>query len=102
MLFSLPKSAAVALALCVAVPLAAATAEAKVCKNYSVSKAGAKKLTNLSARLSARWAWHQHVQGNQGFVWSSYALASSKGFDCHRSGIKWRCEAYGKPCRLGN
>jgi hypothetical protein len=99
---TLPKAAAMALALCAAAPLTATMAEAKVCKSYSVGKSGAKKLTNLSARLSARWAWHLQVKGNQGFVWSTYALANAKGYDCHRVGIKWRCEAYGRPCRLGN
>lgn len=96
------KPAAVALALCAVAPLTASLAEAKVCKSYSINKSGGKKLTNISARLSARWAWHKHVKGNQGFVYSTYALARSKGYDCRRTGIKWRCTAYGRPCRLGN
>ncbi len=97
----LPKAAATALALCLVAPMTANVAQAKVCKSYSVKKSGGKKLTNISARLSARWAWHKNVKSNQGFVWSTYALAKSKGYDCHRVGIKWRCTAYGDPCRLG-
>lgn len=99
---SIAKATAVALTLCVAIPATATLAQAKVCKSYTVKASGAKKLTNLSARVSARWAWHKKVQHKLGLIWSTYALAKNKGYNCHRVGVKWRCEAYGRPCRPGN
>lgn len=89
-----------ALATLVAVmPMLAAPAAAKTCKPYSVSANGEKKYTNLTARISARWHWHRKVLKNQGFVWSTYALASSKYYQCSRSGLKWKCSANAKPCK---
>ncbi len=99
---ALSKSAIAALAALALIPATAGIANAKVCKNYSISKSGDKKWTNLSARVSARWHWHRHVKANKGFVWSTYMMASSKGYDCHRVRAKWRCAAYGRPCRAGN
>lgn len=96
------KSAIAALVLCAAVPLTTTLASAKVCKSYSISASGDKKVLNLSARVSARWAWHQKVKGQLGFVWSTYMMAKNKGFNCKRVGVKWRCTAYGRPCRAGN
>ena len=94
--------AALALALCVVVPASATLASAKVCKPYSASKSGGKKWTNISARISARLDWSKHVRQSNGFVWSMYMMAKNKGFNCHRVGLKWRCTAYGRPCRAGN
>lgn len=82
------------------VPATVSTASARTCKGYMVLKTGSKKWTNQNARLSARWAWHKRVRNNVGWRWSSYALAKNKGFICYRSGAKWRCTAYGRPCKL--
>jgi hypothetical protein len=96
------KTAAVALALCVALPVTTTVANAKVCKSYSVSKSGGKKWTNVSARVSARLAWSNKVRQDLGLVWAAYFMASNKGYNCHRVKAKWRCTAYGRPCRAGN
>lgn len=96
----IPKLFAAILAIGFVLPATATIASAKSCKNYTITKSGGKKWTNISARLSARFTWHKYVKKHKGFVWSTYALAASKGYNCKRSGAKWRCKAYGRPCRL--
>jgi hypothetical protein len=96
------KTAAIALALCVALPASATVASAKVCKPNSVSKSGGKKWTNISARVSARLAWSNKVRKDRGLAWAAYFMASNKGYNCRRVKAKWRCTAYGRPCRAGN
>ena len=97
---SVLKTSMAVAALVAAVPMMAAPAAAKTCKPYSVSANGEKKVTNLGARVSARWHWHRKVLSATGFVWSTYALASNKFYQCHRTGLKWRCAANAKPCKL--
>ncbi len=94
------KVVAIVVATGFIVPVTVTTASAKSCKGYSIGKSGSKKWTNLSARLSARWAWHKYVRNHVGWKWSTYAFARNKGYDCHRTGVKWRCTAYGRPCKL--
>ena len=93
------KSAAIAMALAATVPMTTSIAHAKTCKSYSVSKSGGKKWTNLSARLSSRTEWRRHVRGKISWTWSVYAMAKNKGYNCKRKGLKWRCTAYGRPCK---
>ncbi len=86
-------------ALVAAMPMLTVPAAAKTCKPYSVSAGGEKKLTNLGARVSARWHWHRKVLKSQGFVWSTYVMASNKYYQCSRSGLKWKCSANARPCK---
>jgi hypothetical protein len=86
-------------ALVAAMPMLAAPAAAKTCKPYSVSATGEKKLTNLAARVSARWHWHRKVLNSEGFVWSTYLMAANKSYQCSRAGVKWKCTARARPCK---
>ena len=86
-------------AFIMAMPAMSTIASAKTCKNFYVSVSGAKKWTNLSARVSARTKWRRYVRQHYGAVWSVYALAVNKSYSCHRVGAKWRCKAIARPCR---
>lgn len=96
---SILKASMAIAALAVAGPMMVAPAAAKTCKPYSVAANGEKKVTNLGARISARWHWHRKVLNSTGFVWSTYALASNKYYQCSRSGLKWKCSANARPCK---
>jgi hypothetical protein len=99
MRFNILRTSMAVAAFAAIMPMLAAPAAAKTCKPYSVSAAGEKKLTNLGARVSARWHWHRKVLKSTGFVWSTYVLASNKYYQCSRSGLKWKCSANARPCK---
>jgi hypothetical protein len=94
------RTAMAVAAIALAFPIMAGPAAAKTCKSFSVAAQGEKKLTNLGARISARWHWHLKVKNTYGFAWSTYALAANKYYQCSKSGLKWRCTAHGRPCKL--
>lgn len=87
-------------AFMMAMPAVSSVAAAKTCKSYYVKVNGDKKYTNLSARVSARTEWRRYVRSHIGFRYRNWAFARNKSFSCWRVGLKWRCKAIARPCKL--
>ncbi|NOX73558.1 MAG: hypothetical protein GXP03_08050 [Alphaproteobacteria bacterium] len=80
----------------------AGVAEAKVCKS-SVYKAPFEGRTaanlKVSAQTRARLRWQTRMTEKFGVKWASWGLAVDRRQSCIRSGGKWRCIAYARPCK---
>jgi hypothetical protein len=75
--------------------------EAKVCKS-SVYKAPFEGRTaaklKASAQTRARLRWQTRMTEKFGIKWAGWDLAVDRRQSCIRSGGKWRCIAYARPC----
>lgn len=74
-------------------------AQAKACKQKAVSGLGNTKLTQISARASARLAWKSKVRARYGSRWDTWMRASGKRYVCTKAGVYDRCRAIAVPCR---
>lgn len=78
---------------------AMAPAEAKSCKTKAVSGLGNTKLTQFSARASARLAWKAKVRARYGSKWDTWMRSENKRYVCTKAGVHDRCRAIAVPCR---
>ena len=73
-----------------------------VCKSFLSNGYGMPRILKIRARRSARKAWVKRVRNAPalGAQWAKWSLAKNRSMKCARTGIRWRCRASARACRV--